>query len=74
MAGIGFRLNKYFSDDSSVSRVKGAFYSIVLSSGPWLISILSIAIISLYARQWLVGKELLVFKSIISYTYSIWND
>ncbi len=70
MAGIGFRLNKYFSDDSSVSRVKGAFYSIVLSSGPWLISILSIAIISLYARQWLVGKELLVFKSIISYTYA----
>jgi uncharacterized membrane protein len=70
MAGIGFRLRKYFAADSLVGSIKGTIYSIVISSGPWLITVLSVAFISYFAQRSLENKALFVFKSIICYTYA----
>jgi polysaccharide biosynthesis protein PelG len=70
MAGIGFRLQKYFFQQDLLGKLKGGLYSVIISTGPWLISVLSIAVVTLYAQQYLLEKELLIFKSIICYTYA----
>ena len=70
MAGIGFRLRKYFDQDSMLGNIKGTLYSIIISSGPWLISVLSVAFISYYAQRQLGNQPLFILKSIICYTYA----
>ncbi len=70
MAGIGFRLNKYFNSPNLLSKFQGCVYSVVISSGPWLISVLTIALISAFGRNFLETQDLLLLKSIICYTYA----
>jgi polysaccharide biosynthesis protein PelG len=70
MAGIGFRLNKYFKDQNLAGNLKGTLYSIIISSGPWLITIISIAFVSTSAQKILSGHHLFVLKSIINYSYA----
>ncbi len=48
MAGIGFELKKLFKENHLTSIFKVYGYSAILSSGPWIISILSILFIGLY--------------------------
>ena len=43
MAGIGFELRRILAEDTYTSMVKGYLYSTVISSGPWLMSVLSLA-------------------------------
>jgi uncharacterized membrane protein len=70
MAGIGFRLKKYFTDKDVWKNLKGPLYSIIISSGPWLISVLSVAFISVYAGRDLQNQDIFVLKSIICYTFA----
>lgn len=70
MAGIGFRLKGYFSSVSVADRLKGTFFSVIVSCGPWLMTILTIAGISTLASGELKGQELLVFKCLISYSFA----
>jgi len=70
MAGIGFRLKKYFTDKDVWTNLKGTVYSIIISSGPWLISVLSVAFISVYASRDLQNQDIFVLKSIICYTFA----
>ncbi len=70
MAGVGFRLTKYFTEKDFYKNLKGSLYSIIISSGPWLISVLTIALLSLFARKNLVDNEILVFRSIINYSFA----
>lgn len=70
MAGIGFRLTKYFSGKNVWDNLKGTLYSTVISSGPWLISVLSVFFVGLYAQHGLNRHDLYVFKCIISYTFA----
>lgn len=71
MAGIGFRLQTLFSDGNLVKNVRGSLYSIIIATGPWLISILSIALVSAMAQRNLTNHDLMLFKCIISYTYAL---
>jgi uncharacterized membrane protein len=43
MAGIGFKLKKMLMEDTYSSIFKAYLYSAVISSGPWLLSILSLS-------------------------------
>lgn len=70
MAGVGFRLTKYFTEKDFYKNLKGTLYSIIISSGPWLISVLTIAILSIFARRNLDDKEILVFRSVINYSFA----
>lgn len=70
MAGIGFRLTKYFNKKDAWENLKGTLYSTIISSGPWLISVLSVFFVGLYAQHGLNRHELYVFKCIISYTFA----
>jgi polysaccharide biosynthesis protein PelG len=71
MAGIGFRLQSLFSDGNIVKNVRGSLYSLIIATGPWLISIISIALVSSMAQRNLSNHDLMLFKCIISYTYAL---
>jgi len=45
MAGIGFELRKILNEDRLLSLSKVYGYSAILSSGPWVISILAIILV-----------------------------
>lgn len=70
MAGIGFQLQKMFQEESYTSRTKAYAFTILLTSGPWLITILTLATL-----QWAMlrygapvkAKEL--FAVSVSYTF-----
>jgi polysaccharide biosynthesis protein PelG len=70
MAGIGFQLQKMFQEESYTSRTKSYAFTILLTSGPWLITILTLAIL-----QWgmlklgapVRAKE--IFAVSVSYTF-----
>ena len=70
MAGIGFRLTKYFEHDNLLGNIKGTIYSIIISTGPWLISVLSVAFVSYFAQRQLDNHDLYVLKAMICYTYA----
>jgi len=70
LAGIGFRLKNYFRPDDLLGKVKGTLYSIIISSGPWLITVLTVASVSLYAQRQLSINDLFILKSIITYTFA----
>lgn len=70
MAGIGFKLQKYFYKDDILENLKGTIYSVVISSGPWLISVLTIAFISIFAQRNIQISDLFILKSMICYTFA----
>lgn len=69
MAGIGFRLVKLLRSDDVYQKLGGAVASIFLSSGPWLCTILSIAMISIISSPNIDPIEHQKFRIIINYTY-----
>ena len=71
MAGIGFRLKHFFKEGSLVSNFQGAIYSIIISSGPWLISVITIATVSIFAQKEIGVNNLFILKSIICYSFSV---
>lgn len=70
MAGIGFKLQKYFNNDDFIDLIKGTSYSIIISSGPWLISVITIAIVSFFAQKNIDVNSLFTLKAIISYSFA----
>ncbi|MBP9674423.1 MAG: exopolysaccharide Pel transporter PelG [Bacteriovoracaceae bacterium] len=70
MAGIGFRLEAFFSKKDVIGTMKGGLYALFISSGPWIISILTIALLSKVAYRHLSYRDLLLLQGIVSYTIS----
>ena len=71
MAGIGFKLQKLFQEDYFSSRLKAYAFAGLVTSGPWLIVIVTIALI-----QWLTSyfsilslEERAVFNLSVSYCF-----
>lgn len=71
MAGIGFRLKHFFQEGSLLGNFQGALYSIIISSGPWLISVITIASVSIFAQKEIGVNNLYILKSIICYSFSV---
>jgi len=70
MAGIGFKIQKLLAEDTYWGVVKGYFYSAVVSSGPWLISIVCIGLLGIFFQP-LVGHEHhQVFRAWVTYCYA----
>ena len=57
MAGIGFELRKILSRDSYTATLRAYVYAGLISSGPWVLSIISVMLIGAMSR-W--SPELLV--------------
>lgn len=69
MAGIGFQLKKLFNK-GIVGKVQASIFSVIISSGPWLITILSIATVSTFARHALSKHDTMVLQSMVSYSFA----
>jgi uncharacterized membrane protein len=70
MAGIGFKLNHYFGKRDLVKSAIGSLYSIFIATGPWLITILSLACISILVRGKISDADFNLFKSLITYCFA----
>ncbi|MCW2271303.1 hypothetical protein D3C77_00160 [compost metagenome] len=68
MAGIGFELRKILSRDSYTSTLHAYVYAGLISSGPWVLSILSVMLVGVISLG-LVIPESLIRQFLITVTY-----
>ncbi|MDN7143443.1 exopolysaccharide Pel transporter PelG [Pseudomonas sp. JQ170] len=68
MAGIGFELRKILSRDSYTSTLHAYVYAGLISSGPWVLSILSVMLVGVISLG-LVIPETLIRQFLITVTY-----
>ncbi|MBN2735754.1 MAG: exopolysaccharide Pel transporter PelG [Spirochaetales bacterium] len=69
MAGIGFRLKKMLSEDTYSALIKGYLFSSVVSSGPWLISVICLSVLGLLTSNSIANSEQNIFGSSIVYIF-----
>jgi len=69
VAGIGFRLQKLLDNNTYKSTVQAYVYSAVISSGPWLLAIITLMLISLLARLLMDIEQVSLFQCVIAYTF-----
>ncbi|WP_017939059.1 exopolysaccharide Pel transporter PelG [Zestomonas thermotolerans] len=68
MAGIGFELRKLLSQDSYTATLRAYLYAGLISSGPWVLSIISVMLIGVLSIGSVV-PEVLIRQFLISVTY-----
>jgi len=71
MAGIGFELRKLLTSRSLSGAVRAYAYAGVISSGPWIISILSIIVLHSLLRPVLSADQLSLFSATITHAYAL---
>jgi uncharacterized membrane protein len=70
MAGIGFELRKMLRGDSFLSDVSAYLYAAMVSSGPWLMSVLCLAVLGIYSYSGFSEQDQDIFRSTIVYVYA----
>lgn len=71
MAGIGFELRKLLATRSLTGALRAYTYAGIISSGPWIISILSIVVLHSLLRPILSESSLTLFSTTITHAYAI---
>ncbi|OGK82744.1 MAG: hypothetical protein A2X52_22490 [Candidatus Rokubacteria bacterium GWC2_70_16] len=70
MAGIGFRLKRLIAEESYGGWLRAHLYGAVVSSGPWLLSVFTLAALALLSRETLRSPALEIFRSTVIYCYT----
>ena len=70
MAGIGFELKKILDRQSFLSDLTAYMYAAMVSSGPWLMSILSLAVLGVYHNSQPRHIHHELFQATVVYTYA----
>lgn len=70
MAGIGFELRKMLRKDSYLSEMSAYLYAAMVSSGPWLMSVLCLAVLGLYSYSGFSQQDQDIFRTTIVYVYA----
>lgn len=70
MAGIGFELRKLLRQDSYFALVRAYSYAGLISSGPWVLSIVGLVVIGILSNN-IVAPSILVTQFQVSVTYLI---
>ena len=70
MAGIGFRLQLLLNEETTGSQLKALFYSAIIATGPWLISVTCIALIGLLTPAGLGQQAVEAFRVTVTYAYA----
>ncbi|WP_419780264.1 exopolysaccharide Pel transporter PelG [Maridesulfovibrio sp.] len=70
MAGIGFELRKLLRGESFLSDVSAYLYAAMVSSGPWLMSVLCLAVLGLYSYSGFSPMDQDIFRTTIVYVYA----
>ena len=69
MAGIGFQLKRSLSDESYSGLIKGYLFASVIAAGPWIFSILSINLMSLFIQKFFSFEFFEFFNTLITYSF-----
>ena len=69
MAGIGFELGKILAKPGYVNLVRAYGYAALIGSGPWVFSILSLAMLGTLLRGMTSREELDLFFLAVTYIY-----
>lgn len=71
MAGIGFELRRLSRQESLSSLVAAFGHAAVVAAGPWIITILSLAVITL-SMEPVIGREVLAtFRTVVIYAFAV---
>ncbi|MBV1871841.1 MAG: exopolysaccharide Pel transporter PelG [Gammaproteobacteria bacterium] len=70
MAGVGFVLQKLSQRGDFAGNMMAFFYSAIISSGPWLFTVVCLAVLVLVGNQYLLGEDIAEFRIIIIYNFS----
>ncbi|CCO24109.1 exopolysaccharide Pel transporter PelG [Maridesulfovibrio hydrothermalis] len=70
MAGIGFELRKMLRGDSYLAEMSAYLYAAMVSSGPWLMSVLCLAVLGLYSYSGFSQEDQDIFRTTIVYVYA----
>ena len=70
MAGIGFELKKILNRQTFLGDLTAYLYAAMVSSGPWLMSIVCLAVLGAYQGAGLTRLEHALFRSTVVYTYA----
>lgn len=71
MAGIGFELRRILSRDTFSSQVRAYLYAALISAGPWMLSILCIAVLGLFRGAGMNQHAHEVFRATTTLTYAL---
>lgn len=71
MAGIGFRLEKILHSDTYTDSVITYFYSTLIASGPWILSILTIFCLNYFKPHNIDYFEGLYFRTSFTYIFAL---
>jgi len=70
MAGIGFELQKLVRRDDLLGPARGYLYAATIVAGPWLLTVIAIAVISFWSPYTPFG-DLPLFRTITLYNFAI---
>ena len=71
MAGIGFELRRMIdSGQGLVAKIRGYTCAGLISSGPWIMTILTLGVLSAFARLIAVRVEFEIFRGLITYAFA----
>ncbi|MBA7649856.1 hypothetical protein ES703_57655 [subsurface metagenome] len=56
MAGIGFQLHKLLEDESFLNKAKAYIFASIITSGPWIMSILSLTLLGILSGLIMTGE------------------
>ncbi len=69
MAGIGFELRKLARRDDLMGVVASLTHASVVSTGPWIMTVLALGAIDIIGINWLDQEEMKVFRIIVIYNF-----
>jgi uncharacterized membrane protein len=70
MAGIGFQLRRMAQEETFTGDAKAYAYSSIVSSGPWIVSILCLASLWTFSSPYLGVEYQKLFRVMVVYTYA----
>lgn len=71
MAGIGFALRKLSSQDSLAARSLAGGHAILISSGPWIVIMVGLALLHFLGRPILTPLDLKIFGVLVIYSFAL---
>jgi uncharacterized membrane protein len=71
MAGIGFQLRKILDRPGYLPMLRAYGYAALIGSGPWVFSIVSLAILGLVAREFVSEERMRLFFLSVTYIYAL---
>ncbi len=70
MAGIGFQLHKLLEDESLFNKAKAYIFASIITSGPWILSILCLALLGALSGIFLKSTRFSVLSITIVYIFA----